>query len=271
MIIRENIIPLFAGTFDTNVALLCRRPFGTQNCDGLLSGGFASLQPPVHRMVAPPELMGRWQDGGCCGNFRFLKRYNIKGLLLLHLYEFMTATQIEENKRRIKSLIRSTGREGIENVIDYLDKNNFFELPSSLTRHHNWEGGLAQHCLGVYDRLCATGENLPSDSRILVSMLHDICKARKIYKDNHGKWRTRKDEELHIPGHGYRSVRLLEKLGLKLTPEEKGAIRWHMGGWKIGERPKEEIRDFFVTKKSPLWRLHLNADRYDASHHPAKA
>ena len=156
------------------------------------------------------------------------------------------------------------------NVVDYLEKNNFFEIPSSLHRHHNWEGGLAQHCLGVYDRLSKTGEDLPEDSRIITSLLHDVCKSRKIYKDKNGEWKKRREEELHIPGHGNRSVKILEKLGLKLTSEEKRAIRWHMGGWKIGERPKDEIRDFFATKKSDLWRLLHNADRYDASHNPQK-
>lgn len=154
----------------------------------------------------------------------------------------------------------------MENVIEHLEKNDFFEMPSSLKRHHNWEGGLAQHCLGVYERLSKTGENLPEDSKIITSFLHDICKAGKIYKNNDGKWEEHNDQDLKIPGHGSRSVKILEELGLKLTPQEKGAIRWHMGGWKIGEKPKEEIRDFFVNKKSDLWRLLHNADRYDASH-----
>ena len=183
----------------------------------------------------------------------------------------MSEKEIEENKRKIISLLQSTKREGIDNVIEYLEKNNFFEIPSSLHRHHNWKGGLSQHCLGVYDRLSQTGESLPTDSKIITSFLHDICKARKIYKDENGEWKERKDDELHIPGHGERSVKLLEGLGLSMKPEEKKAIRWHMGGWKIGEKSKEEIRDFFSTKKSDLWRLLHNADRYDSSHHPAKS
>lgn len=182
----------------------------------------------------------------------------------------LTKEQIKENKERIIQLLNSTDREGMENVLDYLEKNDFFEIPSSLHRHHNWEGGLAQHCLGVYDRLSKTGEELPKDSVVITSFLHDICKARKIYKDKKGNWRKRKEEELHIHGHGNRSVKILEKLGLSLTPEERRAIRWHMGGWKIKERPKEEIRDFFATKKSDLWRLLHNADRYDACHNPQR-
>lgn len=139
-------------------------------------------------------------------------------------------------------------------------------MPSSLNRHHNWEGGLAEHCLGVYDRLSITGEKLPRDSKIITAILHDICKVRKIYKNKNGKWMERKEEELYYPGHGLRSVKVLEKLGLDLTSEERRAIRWHMGGWKIHEKPHQVIRDFYATKKSELWRQLYNADRYDAGH-----
>ena len=182
----------------------------------------------------------------------------------------LSKEEISENQGKIINLLKSTQREGIDRVIEYLEKNNFFEMPSSLYRHHNWDGGLAHHTLGVYDRLSKTGEKLPADSVILTSFLHDICKARKIFKDKNGQWRERKEEELHIQGHGRRSVKILENLGLKLSPEEKRAIRWHMGGWKIGQRSKEEIRDFFATKKSDLWRLLHNADRYDASHNSSQ-
>ena len=175
----------------------------------------------------------------------------------------MTGKEMLANKDRIKTLLKSTGRRGIENVLDYLEKNDFYEVPSSLRRHHNWPGGLAQHCLGVYDRLKATGEGLPEDSMILTALLHDICKVRKIYKDSNGKWKERPDTELHYRGHGSRSVKLLEKTcGLQLTPEERKAIRFHMGGYNL---PKEDLREFFANKNNSLWRLLMNADRYNAS------
>ena len=178
----------------------------------------------------------------------------------------LSVEEIKQNKEKIVSLLRSTGRDGIDKVIDYLEKNDFFIMPSSLHRHHNWEGGLAQHCLGVFERLNKTGKDLPENSVIITSFLHDICKTGKIYKGTDGEWHEKLEEELDIPGHGDRSVKLLDKLDLQLSSQEKGAIKWHMGGWKIGEKTKEEIKDFFSTKKSDLWRLLHNADRFDASH-----
>lgn len=178
----------------------------------------------------------------------------------------ITPENIKENRERFLQLLRDTNREGIENVIKFLEENDFFEMPSSINRHHNWEGGLTQHCLGVLDRLNETGPELERDNRIITSLLHDVCKAGKIYKDSDGQWKEKDEEELDIPGHGERSVKLLENLGLQLTPPEKQAIKWHMGGWKIGDKAKEEIRDFYSTKRMDLWRLLHNADRYDASH-----
>lgn len=177
----------------------------------------------------------------------------------------LSPEEISSNKERIISLLKSVNREGMNNVLKYLDDNNFYDIPSSLSRHHNWEGGLAQHCLGVYDRLNKTGESLPQDSVIIVSLLHDICKAGKIYRnEGESEWHQRNEEDLQIPGHGNRSVKILEDLcGLELSDQEKNAIRWHMGGYNLS---KEEIRDYYRNKNSDLWRLLYNADRYDASH-----
>lgn len=176
----------------------------------------------------------------------------------------MTEQEIQENKQRIVTLLRSTRREGIENVLEYLEKHDFYHVPSSLHRHHNWIGGLAQHALGVYDRLKTTARDLPEDSVIITSLLHDICKARKHYRDHHGNWKERPQSDFHYKGHGHRSLKLLENTcGLHLTKEERGAIRWHMGGYNINNN---QLRNFFANKNNTLWRLLLNADRYNASH-----
>ena len=177
---------------------------------------------------------------------------------------FIDEEQKEKNKTRFLELLKSTQREGIKEVITFLENNDFFNLPSSLTRHHNWEGGLVQHCLGVYDRIKETAENLPEESLILTALLHDICKAGKIYKIKDGEWGEKAEDELEYPGHGKRSVDILEKnCGLKLNDSERQAIRWHMGGYNI---PKDEIREFIASKNNNLKRLLINADRFDARH-----
>ena len=171
------------------------------------------------------------------------------------------------NKSLIIRYLKSTQREGIEKIIEYMNKNNFFEVPSSRNRHHNWPGGLAQHSLGVLKKAIQKNNNeLPQDSIILSALLHDICKTRQFYFDEKGKIKTKK---VKIPGHGYRSHRIIKDLGLELTEDERLAIRWHMGNWP---KPTDiaGTKDRQKAENSPLWKLINAADRSDAAHHPPK-
>lgn len=48
-----------------------------------------------------------------------------------------------DNKKEIVRLLNKTYREGMKNVLLYLEESGFYEAPSSINRHHNWKGGLA--------------------------------------------------------------------------------------------------------------------------------
>ena len=172
----------------------------------------------------------------------------------------MTSDAIRENRNTIISLLRETKREGMENIIEYLDKSGFFDAPSSVFRHHNWRGGLAEHCLGVCLTALYRSHDIPRDSLIISGLLHDVCKARKLYYDENGKIQCR---QLYIKGHGYRSVKLLERHGLKLSEDERRAIRWHMGGHHLLDQ--NEAEDFRIARQSKLWKVIHESDHWDAS------
>ena len=98
----------------------------------------------------------------------------------------------ENNKERFCSLLRSTGRENIEYVIEDLETYGFFEAPASVRNHLNTPGGLVEHSLNVYDAAMMLRESivkrrpdlesrLPVDAVTLASLLHDVCKAN-IYR-----------------------------------------------------------------------------------------
>ena len=99
----------------------------------------------------------------------------------------LTSEEIDFNRHEIESLLKSVDRKGIDSVLHYLAINGFYEVPSSLHRHHNWRGGLAQHCLGVYQKALEMSPELPKDSLIIASILHDICKTRKYFYDKNGR------------------------------------------------------------------------------------
>ena len=104
---------------------------------------------------------------------------------------------MKERKERFIELLRSTGRQGIEEVINYLEKSGFYTAPASTKHHLSFEGGLMEHSINVYDMVMALRgpivvmkpemeEKLPEESIIIAALLHDVCKAN-IYKKTK-KW-----------------------------------------------------------------------------------
>ncbi|EXM37655.1 hydrolase [Ruminococcus albus SY3] len=145
---------------------------------------------------------------------------------------------------KFEALLQSTGREGIDKLIKYIRTTDFYTAPASTRFHSSYEGGLLQHSINVYEMLEAksktdTWKDIVKDKStiIIVSLLHDLCKANyyaiemRNKKNEQGKWEqvpfyTVDDQSPY--GHGEKSVMILMEF-IKLTAEEKYAIRWHMG------------------------------------------
>ena len=149
----------------------------------------------------------------------------------------MTHQQI---RSAIISLLNGTGRDGITTTVDYLlHQSDFFRR--GCHTHHHWSGGLAQHSLEACRYALAHRGDLPRESVILASLLHDICTAHSPL--SYG-----------IRGHGRRSVDILENVcHLCLTPAERDAIRLHMH------------RDASEMATNPLARLVWKADKESAA------
>ncbi|MGN1270761.1 MAG: HD domain-containing protein [Clostridia bacterium] len=137
-------------------------------------------------------------------------------------------------KEEFIKLLKEINREGMDRLIEFLESTDFFEAPASTRFHGNFEGGLLEHSMKVYEILKTKVED--NDSVKIVALLHDICKTNFYKTDyrnvkNNGVWEqvpyyTVEDT---IPyGHGEKSVMMISEF-IKLTPEEKYAIRWHMG------------------------------------------
>ena len=54
---------------------------------------------------------------------------------------------------RFKELASSINRDGVSDLLDYLNNSDFFEAPASAKYHNCFEGGLCSHSLHVYDNL----------------------------------------------------------------------------------------------------------------------
>ena len=146
-------------------------------------------------------------------------------------------------KNRFIGLLKTVKREGMDELITFLERTDFFTAPASTRFHGCWEGGLMEHSLKVYDIFKHKIENniekveIKEESIILIALLHDICKANfykvdfRNAKNEQGVWEKvpyyTVDDTIPY-GHGEKSVMMITEY-IKLTPEEKYAIRWHMG------------------------------------------
>lgn len=174
-------------------------------------------------------------------------------------------------KEKFIELLKSTNRPGIEDLISFLEKTDFFTAPASTRFHGSFEGGLVEHSLKVYEILDYKAKNnvlkleIPDDTIKIVSLLHDICKLN-LYKVDYRNAKNALGEWEKVPyytiddtipyGHGEKSVMMISEY-IKLTPEEKYSIRWHMGYTE----PKELYNTIgSAYKKYPLALMMHEAD-----------
>lgn len=160
-------------------------------------------------------------------------------------------------------------RDGIENLLDYLLKSDFFIAPASSKYHLSCPGGLCQHSINVFNRLIKEVENeyesvdespWNMETLTIVSLMHDLCKIdfykkslRNVKNQTTGKWEQVEyyeiDEKLPI-AHSYKSQYILRSY-INLSREESVAIMSHMGGFDSNVRGGDfTIQNAF--KKFPL-------------------
>ena len=187
----------------------------------------------------------------------------------------------EKNKELFIQLLMGTGRNGVEKVIEGIEKLGFFNAPASAKHHLAEDGGLLQHSLNVYEQAMEIRavqvkmfpeleSRLWPESIAIAALLHDVCKAEvykqveKFRKDKDNRWEkylAYENDQGHCPlGHGEKSVIRLLRMGLDLTEDEIYAIRWHMAGWDLSDY--RESRDSFgkACDKCPLLSIIIAAD-----------
>ncbi|MBQ9211188.1 MAG: HD domain-containing protein [Clostridia bacterium] len=176
---------------------------------------------------------------------------------------------IETQKQTFLEICRaSIQREGIEDLLSWLSKSDFFTAPASTKYHGAYAGGLCQHSIDVYQqakRLVFMMPTPPSEESLVISTLfHDLCKVNMYKTDKrnqkiNGEWREVPyyvvEEKFHFGGHGSKSVFLVQQF-MKLTTEEAAAINCHMG---FSDGSSSTVRDVSnAYHQFPLaWLVHV--------------
>ena len=142
-------------------------------------------------------------------------------------------------------------REGSEELLEYLEKSDFFTAPASTRFHGDHQGGLCEHSVNVFKHLVRLASTYKkelgiakwdekAESIAICALLHDLCKIgcykveMRNRKNEAGQWEKYPAyafEEMEPMGfHGPKSARIIERY-IKLTDEEWVAIATHMGAW----------------------------------------
>ena len=152
---------------------------------------------------------------------------------------------INENKQEFLKIARENiKRDGLEDLLKWLESTDFFEAPASSKFHSAEAGGLCFHSLNVYKRLLEMaekeyGENFNKETITICALFHDVCKCcfykteYRNVKDENGNWIKKPYYAIDDPlpyGHGEKSVYIINGY-MRLTREEALAINWHMGGF----------------------------------------
>jgi len=162
---------------------------------------------------------------------------------------------IENNIARFEAELAKVQRPGMDKLLEYIQKSDFYKAPASTKYHLACPGGLLQHSLNVLDALRgllswrsdgnweyrAAGkvvDTIPDDSVIMMALLHDICKThfygtstRNVKNETTGRWEKvpfYTVNDMMPLGHGPKSAMIIKQY-TTLTSQELYAIWHHMG------------------------------------------
>ncbi len=185
------------------------------------------------------------------------------------MLKYLILERSDYMKEKMIELLSSINRDGIKDVLNFMEKSDFYTAPASTRFHGAYEGGLLEHSLKVYEilkkKIADHEMDVPEDTVKIVALLHDICKSN-FYKVDYRNAKNERGDWEKVPyytiddtipyGHGEKSVMMITEY-MKLTNEEKYAIRWHMGFTE----PKEVYSTIGAAyKKYPLALMLFEAD-----------
>lgn len=147
-------------------------------------------------------------------------------------------------KEKFKYIVSShIHRDGINDLMEYLEGTDFYTAPASTRFHGSYPGGLVEHSVNVYKEMKRLIEAYPEikaseETIAIITLFHDLCKintykpVQRNRKNESGQWESywgyEFDEQFCFGGHGSKSV-FMTNYYIKLTREEATAINCHMG------------------------------------------
>lgn len=182
---------------------------------------------------------------------------------------------VAEFRERFNKLVGHISRPGLDDLLAWLDKTDFFTSPASTKFHGNYVGGLVEHSVQVVEYALTvfnwTVKYRPEleylrESIIICGLFHDVCKVNQysmgeqFTKDDNNRWVKYmgwKYEDKFPMGHGEKSVYYVSKY-MELTQPEVLAIRYHMG--QVESNSGMGLYSYQSAFENPLVKIIIAAD-----------
>ena len=170
-------------------------------------------------------------------------------------------------RKQFNELFDHIKRDGKDELLQYLEDNEYFTAPCSSQYHLAEEGGLLEHSINVTELMLDLADFLNcfkedmTESIVIVGLFHDLGKSAyykkphyienilKSGKRSESKPYTSNKDRLNVP-HEVASIHILSKF-IQLTEEETFAILYHNGlytstGYSLkgNERPLQTLLHF---------------------------
>jgi len=172
-------------------------------------------------------------------------------------------------KKRFDDLLKSTGIDGVSNLIKALENGGFYTSPASSSHHLCNEGGLLEHSLNVYDVACELHktplgyEFNDRNDLIIACLLHDVGKMGAFGQPNYipnvltsGNVSEKKPWVTNKLGLQHQDISIMTvSKYIDLTEEQAKAIKYHNGLYTADGR---DIKG----KETPLYLIVHFADMW---------
>lgn len=92
------------------------------------------------------------------------------------------SANLDDLKKRFVEICATINRPGMEDLMAWLERSDFYTAPASTRFHGNYTGGLLEHSLNVYDKLSGFVARYPEleispETVAVTALFHDLTKV----------------------------------------------------------------------------------------------
>jgi 23S rRNA maturation-related 3'-5' exoribonuclease YhaM len=175
---------------------------------------------------------------------------------MIHSYPRGEAIPINIVKGRLQRLVDHLPDLALRQACEAVFTKDFFVWPGSVSKHHVWEGGLAQHVLEVTDTgklLAERGSDINTGVVVASCLWHDFGKLWDIVREGDAWGHGDHYQKIY---HIYRSAAEWEKASKKVAKDIREAVTHcilaHHGERKYGSPVEPQSREARIVHYSDM-------------------